>query len=101
MRNHQGKVYRHVGTAIDITDYKEIQDKLKSNLKDLEETQRRAKIGTWRLDIETNEVVWSEELYKMYGFDPKLPVPDYSHHMKLFVKESWEKLSTALEKQEA
>lgn len=34
----------------------------------------------------------------MYGFDPTLPVPPYTEHMKLFVPESWERLSDALEK---
>jgi hypothetical protein len=39
-----------------------------------------AGIWTWR----RNQVVWTEELYKMYGFDPALPVPPYTEHMKLF-----------------
>lgn len=65
-------------------------------VKDLAETQRIAHIGSWRLDLASNQVVWSEELYKMYGFDPSLPVPLYTEHMQLFTPESWEKLSAAL-----
>ena len=65
--------------------------------KNLLESQRIAHIGTWRLDIETNQVVWSEELYKMYGFDPSIPPPTYTEHMKLFTPESWKELSTAIE----
>lgn len=70
---------------------------LKKNVKDLLESQRIAHLGTWRLDLVTNEVVWSEELYKMYGFDPTFPVPPYTEHMKLFTSESWDRLSTSLE----
>jgi len=66
-------------------------------MKDLLESQRIAHIGTWRLNLVTNEVVWSKELYIMYGFDPMLPVPPYTEHMKLFTTESWDRLSTALE----
>ncbi|MCA1787191.1 MAG: PAS domain-containing protein [Desulfobacteraceae bacterium] len=44
----------------------------------------------------TNQVVWTEEFYKMYGFDPSLPPPPYTEHMKLFTAESWERLSQAL-----
>ncbi len=73
-----------------------IEEQLKQNMKDLLETQRIAHIGTWRLDLETNQVVWSEELYKMYGFDPTLPPPLYTEHMKLFTPESWDRLSTSL-----
>lgn len=73
------------------------QLQLKQNVKDLLESQRIAHLGTWRLDLTTNEVVWSEELYKMYGFDPTIPVPPYTEHMKLFTPESWDRLATALE----
>ncbi|MBN1551635.1 PocR ligand-binding domain-containing protein, partial [bacterium] len=75
----------------------ETQDQLKQNLKDLSESQRIAHLGTWRLDLATNQVVWSDELYKMYGFDPAIPPPPYTEHMKLFTPESWQKLSTSLE----
>ncbi len=70
---------------------------LKQQMKDLLETQRIAHIGTWRLNVSTNEVVWSKELFKMYGFDSTLPVPPYTEHMKLFTPESWDNLSNSLE----
>jgi diguanylate cyclase (GGDEF)-like protein/PAS domain S-box-containing protein len=82
----------------DKTIRKEIDEQLKQNFKDLLETQRIAHIGTWRLNVATNQVVWSEELYKMYGFDSTLPPPDYTEHMKLFTPESWKLLSSSLEK---
>lgn len=69
---------------------------LRRNEKDLIESQRIAHVGSWRLDIETNQVFWTEELYNMYGFDPSLPPPPYTEHMKLFTPESWERLSAAL-----
>jgi PAS domain S-box-containing protein/putative nucleotidyltransferase with HDIG domain len=75
----------------------ESQNLLRQNNHDLLESQRIAHLGTWRLDLATNRVVWSEELYKMYGFDPALPPPPYTEHMKLFTHESWDRLSTALE----
>jgi PAS domain S-box-containing protein len=71
-------------------------DALRRNFKDLGETQRIAQIGSWHLDVATNQVVWTEELYNMYGFDPALPVPPYTEHMKLFTTESWDRLSSAL-----
>ncbi len=98
VRNKEGYIYRHTGTAVDITQYKNIETKLKESLKDLLESQRIAHLGTWRLDVETDQVFWSEELYKMYGFNPAFPIPPYAEHQKLFTSESWERLSTALEK---
>ncbi|MFA6627628.1 MAG: HD domain-containing phosphohydrolase, partial [Bacilli bacterium] len=81
----------------DVTDQIKVLEQLKQNEKNLLESQRIAHVGTWRLNVQTNEVVWTEELYKMYGFDPTLPPPSYIEHSKLFTPDSWEKLSTALE----
>ena len=74
------------------------QAQLQQNVHDLLESQKIAHIGTWRLNLATNQVVWSEELYKMYGFDPSIAPPPYTEHMKLFTAESWTKLSTALDR---
>ena len=70
---------------------------MEQNIKDILETQRIAHMGTWRLNLATNKVIWSEELYKMYGFDSSQPPPPYNEHMTLFTPESWDLLSTALE----
>jgi len=85
-----------VGIGIDITERKQAEEELRVSEKDLKESQRIAHVGSWHLDVSTNRVVWSEELYRMYGFDPTLPPPPYTEHMKLFTSESWERLSTSL-----
>lgn len=81
---------------VDITGQKKSEVLLQINEKDLRESQRISQVGSWRLDINTNQVTWTEELYKMYGFDPSLPPPPYTEHMKLFTPESWGRLSKAL-----
>ena len=81
---------------IDITRRRQDEEVLRRKDHDLRESQRIAHVGSWRLDVATNKVVWTEELYKMYGLDPSLPPPPYTEHMKLFTPESWERLSTAL-----
>lgn len=77
---------------------RESQARLNQNMDDLLESQRIAHLGTWRLDLSTKQVVWSKELYRMYGFDSSIPPPPYTEHMKLFTPESWDRLSSALEK---
>lgn len=94
--NDAGEIVEWFGTASDITPRKRMEQERDRREKDLRESQRIAHVGSWRLDIKTNEVDWSEELYKMCGFDPSLPPPPYAEHMKLFTAESWERLSTAL-----
>ncbi|PKM56417.1 MAG: hypothetical protein CVU98_11380 [Firmicutes bacterium HGW-Firmicutes-3] len=80
----------------DITDRILAENELSNKHKDLLTSQKVAKLGTWRLNVKTNEVTWSEELYKMYGFDSTQPIPPYTEHMKLFTKSSWDQLSKAL-----
>ena len=73
------------------------QVQLRNYSDDLSASQRAAHIGTWKLDVATNKVIWSEELYKLFGFTPSDSPPPYKEHMKLFTVESWKKLSTSLE----
>jgi PAS domain S-box-containing protein len=80
----------------DITERKRAEEVLREREEDLRESQRNAHIGSWRMITATNQVVWSEELYRMYGFDPSLPPPPYTEHMKLFTDTSWKMLSAAL-----
>ncbi len=72
------------------------KEKAEESEREMNRAQQITHVGSWYLDLETNKVTWTEELYKMYGFDPTLPVPHYTQHMKLFTPESWETLSTAL-----
>jgi PAS domain S-box-containing protein len=54
----------------------------KHNLDDLRESQSRlaraqriARLGHWEWDLQTAEVRWSEEMYRIFGVDPKGLVP--------------------------
>ncbi len=95
---YQYKPDHFVAVFTEITERKELEVKLKQHVDDLLTSQRTSHLGTWRLDLTTNQVEWSEELYKMYGFDPSLPPPPYTEHMKLFTPSSWKELSTSLDK---
>lgn len=80
----------------DITDKKQQELIQKQQTDDLIRTQKFAHLGTWRLDVASNAVTWTEELYHIFGFDPKLPPPPFKEHMKLFTPSSWQKLNEAL-----
>ncbi|PKO12308.1 MAG: hypothetical protein CVU39_25015 [Chloroflexi bacterium HGW-Chloroflexi-10] len=85
-----------INLITDITERKQAEENLRENERHLRNSQQIAHLGSWRLDLATNQVEWTEELYNMYGFDPTLPPPPYTEHMKLFTTLSWEKLSTSL-----
>jgi len=96
--NSKGIQTSAIVVFLDITERKHIEKELIRSEKELKRAQQITHIGSWYLDVSTNQVVWTEELYKMYGFDPALPPPPYTEHQKLFTPESWEILSSALAK---
>ncbi|TXE11218.1 PAS domain S-box protein [Algoriphagus aquimarinus] len=96
IRDKHGKPLRMLGAHQEITDSKNKELLLQRNTAILRNAQQIAKIGSWELDLKTNEVVWTEELYKMYGFDPTLPPPPYPEQMKMFTPESWEVLTSSV-----
>jgi PAS domain S-box-containing protein len=85
-----------INLVVDITERKQAEEKLRESERHVRNSQQIANLGSWRLDVATNQVTWTEELYKMYGFDPSKPPPSYTEHMKLFTPASWEKLSSSL-----
>jgi len=55
----------------EITERKRVEEELSERAADLNEAQRVAKIGNWILDLRTNKVVWSEQLYRIFGIEAR------------------------------
>ena len=54
---------------------KHIENTLLESEKNLHAAQRLAKIGSWKWIVATNTVQWSEQLYRINGYDPSFPFP--------------------------
>lgn len=85
-------------TFADITELKNKKEALVVSQAELTRAQEITHVGSWFLDTISNKVRWTPELYKIYGFDPELPLPDYPEHKKLFTEDSWSLLSNAVER---
>lgn len=94
--NRVGSSEFTIETSRDITDRNLIEAELRASRAQLQRAQRIAHVGSWTLDLSTNHVGWSEELYLMLGLDPSVAPPDYPEHRALFTPTSWAELSTAL-----
>ena len=44
--------------------------------------QRVAHVGNWEFDVLTKEITWSEELFRIFGFDPSQPEPTYKQNIQ-------------------
>lgn len=62
----------------------------------LKEAQKIARMGSWTLDVATQKVTYTDELYNIMGLDPELPVPDLPEQARFFTPESWERLNASI-----
>ncbi len=76
---------------------KRAQEALAHKEVELAEAQRLARVGNWLWNTKSETLTWSEELYRIHGLDPKLPLPSYEELGQLFTLESRGRLSTAVE----
>jgi hypothetical protein len=59
-RNAVGDPVRVIGCCVDVSEIKRLTDIL-------EETQRIAKIGGWEYSYTTQELTWTDEMYRIFG----------------------------------
>lgn len=64
------------------------QDLLKEQLK-LSEAQQLAHIGNWEWDMEKNTIIWSEELYRIFGLLPHNPNITFEKFHELVHPSDW------------
>ena len=70
-----GEVVEVVGTTVDITDRKRAEQELLRSEAYLNETQRLTHTGSWAYDPAGGPIYWSEEMFRIYAFDPRQGFP--------------------------
>lgn len=96
IKDDAGKPLRLLGTLKDVSDRKHEEEILKQKQRELLDAQRIAKVGNWVLDIFTNNVTWSDEMFYMMGLDPAGGAPNLVTQHGLFTADSWQMLQQAV-----
>ncbi|MCU4120720.1 PAS domain-containing protein [Variovorax sp. N23] len=105
-----GKVLGFVVEVTEVTSLHEAREQLRRHVEDLERTnallsrsqealrlaQRLGGVGSWELEVASGIVTWSEQLYEIFGLDPRMPAPTYAAHHAFYTSESWERLQGAI-----
>lgn len=73
-RDDHGRPIRMVGTELDITDRKRLEQSLRESKADLDRAQAVAKTGSWRHDLELDVLEWSAEMYPIFEVPPGTPM---------------------------
>ncbi|HEY9807776.1 MAG TPA: PAS domain-containing protein [Halomicronema sp.] len=58
------------GLLTEITDQKLAEFALRKSETNLAQAQKLAHVGSWEFDSLTQQLIWSDELYRIYGFQP-------------------------------
>jgi signal transduction histidine kinase len=69
-----GKPLRMVGFTSDVTRRKLIEEELRRSEAFLAEGQYLARMGSFSWRVDTDEITWSEQLYRMYEVDAGMPI---------------------------
>jgi PAS domain S-box-containing protein len=74
--NASGDLVQFVGSSMDITERKRAEEALLRSEGYLTEAQRLTRTGSWAWNVATrHSVYWSQENYRLFGFDPEGGIP--------------------------
>jgi PAS domain S-box-containing protein len=77
LRDKTGRIVKWYGTNIDIENLKRTEGRLRQSEANLAEAQRLSHTGSWVLSPATTKILyWSEECYRIWGFDPVQGLPN-------------------------
>lgn len=74
IRDAAGDIAGSLSTGNDITAYKRMEATLRHSLDDLHRAQAIGRIGSWRLDGNGDQLVWSPETCRIFGAAPGKPM---------------------------
>lgn len=69
LRDEQGRATHIVALVTDITERRRAGEELRRSEASLANAQRIAKIGNWDLDVRTNTLHWSDQIFEIFGID--------------------------------
>ncbi len=102
-KDSQGEPKRIIGTERDVTEKETLIRRLKESEELYKQAQSIAHVGNWSFDVRKNEVIWSDELYRIFGQKPGILI-DYQRYVDLLHPDDRELVSghvqRALEKRE-
>jgi PAS domain S-box-containing protein len=70
LREPSGRIVRWCVLLTDIDERKRAEEELRRNQAFLVEGQRLVRMGNFSWRVATDEIEWSEQLYRMFGFEP-------------------------------
>ena len=99
-RNDEGAATRAAGVHIDINDRKQAEKEIERTSQFLQETQEVANIGGWEVDLRSETMRWSDEVYRIHGLPldanptPEEGIEFYHPDDRDTIREAFDRLTT-------
>jgi diguanylate cyclase (GGDEF)-like protein/PAS domain S-box-containing protein len=72
-----GKLVCMMSSFVDLSDRIQAELKIQESARRLNLTQSMAQLGSWEWDIESGALDWSDEMFRLFGYEPGAIAPTY------------------------
>lgn len=81
-RDHEGRPIGMMGSFLDVTDRRRDKVELELQRSRLEQAQQIARVGHWEWDVESGQLYWSDQVYRIFGYEPGEVEPTYEFFLE-------------------
>ncbi|CAN5542027.1 hypothetical protein BH23BAC4_BH23BAC4_04940 [soil metagenome] len=88
---------RAVGVVFEnVSDRLRAEEEVKRSERQLQAAHQIAKLGSWQWDQRDNRITWSDQMYRIFGYDPDHDPPDFDAYLSLIHPDDQENMRDAL-----
>ncbi|HEY6640207.1 MAG TPA: PAS domain S-box protein [Nitrospiraceae bacterium] len=96
LKNAQGEPIGITGVGRDVSEKKQVEKELTQQRRHLVDAQALAHLGSWGWDIDTGEVQWSDELFRIFGHEPGSIHVTYDTLMASLLPDDYDRVLAAI-----
>ncbi|MFA5243461.1 MAG: PAS domain S-box protein [Sulfuricella sp.] len=95
LHDQSGAITGFLGIAMDISERNAAEAAVRESAACLNEAQRIAQVGSWMLDLVSNKLNWSDEIFRIFEIDPALFGASYEAFLNAIHPDDREKVNQA------
>jgi diguanylate cyclase (GGDEF)-like protein/PAS domain S-box-containing protein len=90
-----GVIAGFLGIAMDVSERNAAEAAVRDSADRLNEAQRIAQVGSWDLDLVSNKLIWSDEIFRIFEIDPNRFGASYEAFLNAIHPDDREKVNQA------